>query len=169
MDCQSSLVACRISINATVAQFSRRCYLSVMKKTMKDWHVALIHFLLAGILFPLISGIVIAFILARFLGRALAPSGIAAAIISILVIWIGIRYSVRLLRQKYEISNPQNVSKLAAIFYFLIPTGLGLFAILNIAIIGAPESSDSELIVSFFQAAIGAVVMYFESKRQFAH
>lgn len=92
------------------------------KKHSANWNIAATHYLTAGFAIPFIVNLVGGIILARII-----PTGLilylALALLNLLGVWLGVKYSAGYLRKTYIITDKNKIVKLTTI-YFCVLSGL---------------------------------------------
>ena len=132
-------------------------------KKFKDWQVALLHWLLAGILAPFLFSAIFGHIvegIAKNFG-VIVWLAILGEAVKFFLVWISIIYSAKLINEIFVIKNNINIVR--------ISTGLLFFSLVIFRMIFFDSSDISGYIFSsmhFISILIIAPFFYFFSKNQ---
>ncbi len=91
---------------------------STQLKTASNGYLGFIHYLLGGLVFPIIIGLFANVILKPIpQGNTTTYIGYVFGLIGV---WVGVWYSAKVLKKRYLINNPKKAANIATVWYFVV-------------------------------------------------
>ena len=122
------------------------------------WQVAFIHWLVAGFLIPFVV-----FSLASLLWRSLGLSFITAEIIDValalLVLWLGVRFSISQMVRKYSGINLVEIAKLSLVYVIVVSGGARIYSLFY------TTSFDLMLAINWVGFVLSTITFYLATRK----
>lgn len=128
------------------------------KKQTESWKIALLHWLQAGFMIPLILGMAFDLTWATIIQADFFWKNITTLFIYPLITLLGVLYSTRVIKHSYQGFNPNEILKLSTLYILIVSGGARIYGLLvyTYAIDGYIE------MIAF---ALRVLVFYFVSKK----
>ena len=134
-------------------------------KIKSNTYLGFIHFLIGGLLVPVIFGIITNPIISVAIKNN-STSMYVGFVIGLIGIWLGVLFSAKLLLKKYVLSNPVKVAGIATTYYVILSAFFSLA--LASVIVKVPGGSEAlyqkDFVVNLVLSVIQFFVFYWISK-----